>query len=355
MTCNEVEIGLFGALRVRRADGTDVEPHEWTTGKTADLLRLLAVSGAKPVPVDTILEALWPRVDRTRGSASLRTALCQIRRVLRADCITRHHAGLALTPALVDVVTFARLAGDCRRRAAQESWASVVALAQEAEALYVGDLGAHDPSVDILNSHRAALREVRLQLVLDAADASVRLEQYVDGIDFARRALGIDPFSERAYRALLRSHAGAGEIHRAMEAFDQCRAALAEELGVEPDPQTRALRRQLLEEASAHAEQPLPAAITEVSRRVSLLELIGEIAAGSGHAVEAEEAYRAAHKLARQHGLPIVNQALPGRNGLSRRSGSKSSGPLGVRELVRELNRDLQRVPAVLSGVQIVH
>jgi DNA-binding SARP family transcriptional activator len=232
MTSNEVEIRLFGSLRVRRADGTEVEPHEWSTGKTADLLRLLAVSGGKPVPVDTILEALWPRVDRTRGSASLRTALCQIRRVLRADCITRHYEGMSLGPALVDVATFARLAGDCRKLAGQARWADLVALAQEAEALYVGDLGAHDPSVDLLDAQRTALREVRLQLLLDAADASVTLQRYDDGVDFARRAIGIDSFSERAYRALIRSHAGAGEIHRAMEAYDRCRAALAEELGV---------------------------------------------------------------------------------------------------------------------------
>jgi DNA-binding SARP family transcriptional activator len=343
MTSNEVEIRLFGSLRVRRADGTDVEPHEWSTGKTADLLRLLAVNGGKPVPVDTILEALWPRVDRTRGSASLRTALCQIRRVLRADCITRHHEGMSLGPALIDVVTFARLAGDCRRLVGQGRWSDAVALAQEAEALYVGDLGAHDPSIDVLDAQRTALRELRLQLLMDAADASVHLQCYVDGVDFARRAIGIDPFSERAYRALIRSHAGAGEIHRAMDAYDRCRAALAEELGVEPAPQTRALRREFFEESSAHSEQTIAAALTEASRRVSLLELIAHVAADAGHPVEAEEAYRAAHTLARRHGLSIVSQASPGKVA-SRRV---TPGPLGIRDLVRELNRELHRVPAV--------
>ncbi|MEP7180153.1 MAG: BTAD domain-containing putative transcriptional regulator [Pseudonocardiales bacterium] len=351
MTSNEVEIRLFGSLRVRRADGTDVEPHEWSTGKTADLLRLLAVSGGKPVPVDTILEALWPRVDRTRGSASLRTALCQIRRVLRSDCITRHHEGMSLGPALVDVVTFARLAGDCRRRFTQECWADVAALAQEAEALYVGDLGAHDPSVDILDAQRSALRELRLQLLLDAADASVQLQRYVDGVDSARRALRIDPFSERAYRALIRSHAGAGEIHRAVEAYDQCRAALAEELGIEPAPQTRALRRQLLDESSTHREQTFAAAMTEASQRVTLLELIAQVAADAGHPVEADEAYRAAHTLARRHGLSIVSQASPGTVVGPRRV---SAGPLGIRDLVKALNRELQRAPSDLSSAQIV-
>jgi DNA-binding SARP family transcriptional activator len=346
MTSDEVEIRLFGPLRVRRTDGTDVEPHEWSTGKTADLLRLLAVSGAKPIPADTILEALWPRVDRTRGRASLRTALCQIRRVLRTDCITRHHDGMSLGPAVVDTVTFARLVGDCRRLTGQQRWAEVVAVAHEAEALYVGDLGAHDPSVALLDEQRSALRELRLQLLLNAADASVALDRDVDGVDFARRAIGIDPFSERAYRALIRSHAGAGEIHRALEAFDQCRAALAEELGVEPAPQTRALRRQLLERSSARTEPSgAAAAVTDVSRRVGLLELIARVAAGTGHLVESDEAYRAAQALARKHGLSVAHQSYERKPDYS---GGTSTGPLGVGDLVRELNREFVTVPESL-------
>src|SRR2546429_9747467 len=74
MTQNELEIRLLGPLRVRRSDGTEVDPREWRTGKTADLLRLLAVRSGQPVPVDTILEALWPRVDPQEGLASPRTA-----------------------------------------------------------------------------------------------------------------------------------------------------------------------------------------------------------------------------------------------------------------------------------------
>ncbi|MDQ2751070.1 MAG: hypothetical protein M3Y44_16295 [Actinomycetota bacterium] len=348
MTSTEVEIRLFGPLRVRRADGTDVEPHEWSTGKTADLLRLLAVNGARPVPVDTILEALWPRVDRAKGSASLRTALCQIRRVLRSDCIIRQPEGMSLGPALVDVVTFARLAGDCRTQFGQQRWAGVLALAQEAESLYVGDLGAHDPSLDILDVQRSALREQRLQLLLNAADASVHLQHYVDGVDFAQRAISIDPFSERAYRALIRSHGGTGEVHSAMVAYDCCRTALAEELGVEPAPQTRALRRLVLEESSALTEQTVAAALTEATRRVSLLELIAHVAADAGHHMEAQEAYRAAHALAHRHGITIVDHVSPSRVGARR----VSPGPLGIRDLVRELNRELHGVPTDRSPAQ---
>src|ERR1700712_3153343 len=86
-----VQISLLGPLRVRRVDGTDVDPADWGTGKTVDLLRLLALSAGRPMAVSTILDALWPDVDHGKGLASLRTALCRIRRVIGQDCIARQY------------------------------------------------------------------------------------------------------------------------------------------------------------------------------------------------------------------------------------------------------------------------
>ena len=39
---DRIEVRLLGPLQVRRADGSLVHPQEWRTGKTVDLLRLLA-------------------------------------------------------------------------------------------------------------------------------------------------------------------------------------------------------------------------------------------------------------------------------------------------------------------------
>lgn len=344
MASNDVEIRLFGQLRVRRGDGTDVDPREWSTGKTADLLRLLALSCGKSVPVETILDALWPHVDRAKGSASLRTAICQVRRVLREDCITRHYDGLTLAPAVVDVATFAQLAADCRKLAGQELWASVITVAREAEALYVGDLGAYDPSIAILDQQRSVLREIRLQVLIDAATAAVHLGRHADGIEFAGRAVTVDPFSERAYRALINSHAGAGEMHRAVAAFEQCRAALADELGIEPAPQTRALYLQLVKDSPTYVVHS-GAATADASHRVALLTLISDVAATTGHDMEADEAYRAALKLARRYGLPIVARTSPGA-GVARLAAAGSAQPFSIRDLVHELNRDLHVVRA---------
>ena len=139
-----VEIRLLGSLRVRRADSSVVDASEWRTGKTLDLLRLLALDADQPVRIDSLLEKLWPDVDEARGRASLRTAASQIRRTLRTDCVARRLGGLVLTNAWVDVTAFRDLAVEARASRRSGDHARVVGLTREAEAVYLGDFEAHD-------------------------------------------------------------------------------------------------------------------------------------------------------------------------------------------------------------------
>ena len=353
MAHNRAEIRLFGPFRVRRADGTDVDTREWRTGKTADLLRLLAVCDGQAVAVDTILDALWPRVDREKGMASLRTAASQIRRVLRQNCVERRYDGLALSSAWTDTVAFRRLAIECHQHAAAHRWAAAIAAAYEADSLYLGDLRPHDPSVAILDEYRVSLRELRLQLLLDGADAAVEMQSYCDGITFATRATEVDPFSERAYRALMRSHAGSGETQRALAAYEQCRAVLADELGVEPAPQTRALHEQLrtapVPLATRRSGGSAGTAGADAKRRIALLELIVDVARGMGQHVEADEAYQAAQALARRYGIPVASRPSV-RTFPAYHTGRGSVAPIRIGDLVRELKGDRRQAPAMAEA-----
>jgi DNA-binding SARP family transcriptional activator len=250
---DRLEIRLLGPLRIRRADGSPVDVRELRTGKTADLLRLLAMRGGEVVSIDVLLEALWPNVDRAKGVVSLRTAASQIRRALRVNCIAHHYDGLALTAAWVDTVVFRRLAAECRGLVAEQRWDQVLTVAREACALYAADLGASDLQINVLSRERQALRDVHLQVLLNGSDAALRLCLYRDAVDFATSALAMDPFSEHAYRALMTAHAGIGEIPKALAVFEQCRRVLADELGADPSAQTRAVQLQLLTSQPVHS------------------------------------------------------------------------------------------------------
>jgi DNA-binding SARP family transcriptional activator len=64
-------------------------------------------------------------------------------------------------------------------------------------------------------------------------------------LEAALAALRSDPLRESAHRAVIRIHLAEGNLAEAAQAYRQCRALLARELGVEPSEQTAELVRRL--------------------------------------------------------------------------------------------------------------
>ncbi len=254
---DRIEVRLLGPLRVRRPDGSVVPSGAWRTGKTTDLLRLLALNAGEPVPAMTLTETLWPSVDESRARASLRTAASQIRKAVGVDCVGRRSGGLVLLDAWVDAVAFTGLAAEAARAYREGRHADCLTVTREAEALYVYDFRANDVDSVWASEHRERLAVTYLSLLSDAADAAVALGWMHDAVEFASRVLAIDSWSERAYRALMYGYGGLGQTAQALRAFERCRAVLAEELGADPSPQTRAVHLHLLSaDPVTHSECP---------------------------------------------------------------------------------------------------
>jgi len=267
---DRIEIRLLGPLYVRRADSSVVEPGAWRTGKTLDLLRLLALDADQPVRVAALLEKLWPDVDEAHGRASLRTAASQLRRALRSDCIERRLGGLVLRHAWVDATAFRSLATEAKAALRERRLARVVALTREAEALYVDDFTAHDDGSGWALEARESLAAVRRALLVDAAECAIELHWMRDGVELANKALAVDSCAERAHRVLIQAYAGLGETEQALRAFERCRQMLAEELGADPSAQTRAVHMQVL---AGH--QDTPEALPFVGRESDLTRVVG--------------------------------------------------------------------------------
>lgn len=62
----------------------------------------------------------------------------------------------------------------------------------------------------------------------------------------AERAVATDPLRESSWRHLMRGHAAAGNRVEALRAYGRCRSFLAEELGINPSPETQAVFAELL-------------------------------------------------------------------------------------------------------------
>jgi DNA-binding SARP family transcriptional activator len=241
-----VEVRVLGPLRVWRADGSTVLDREWRTSKNADLLRWLALHAGDPVPVEALLAGLWPGVDDARARASLRTAVSHLRKVLGPDAVTRDSSDVTLTNAWVDATAFTDLAEEVDWRRRNVFPAEAMAAAREADALYLADLPAGDSAPATIAERSAALRMSHRTLLEHAAELAIELGWMRDAVSYATRLMEADPVSELASRVLMLGHAGMGEQHHALQAYERCRQVLAEELGVDPSPQTQAVHLQVL-------------------------------------------------------------------------------------------------------------
>jgi DNA-binding SARP family transcriptional activator len=241
-----IRIRLFGELEALRSDGTRVEHHEWKTGKTRDLLRLLALANGHPVRVAALIAKLWPVASPSNARNSLGTAASQIRGTFREPCVARQADALVLRGAWVDVNAFKSLAGRAKFAARASAPAEVLTNARAALSLYRGDFHAHDDESAWARGERLLLRQLRVETLCDASVAANNVGLPREALDLASTAVALDPAVEAAHRSVMRAHAQLGEVGMALRAYEACRAHLADELGADPSPQTQELHLQIL-------------------------------------------------------------------------------------------------------------
>ncbi|HXD60081.1 MAG TPA: tetratricopeptide repeat protein, partial [Thermoleophilaceae bacterium] len=131
---------------------------------------------------------------------------------------------------------------------------------------------------------RESLRETYKGLLVELAELQAGAGDATAAIETLQRAVIEDPIYEVAHRGLMRLFTGAGRRQQALAQYETLRDALRRELEADPDPETRALYRELLAgtvetgEAPPPAPAPLPSALPHqltsfVGRRRELSEL----------------------------------------------------------------------------------
>jgi DNA-binding SARP family transcriptional activator len=93
---------------------------------------------------------------------------------------------------------------------------------------------------------RQRLAELRLRAVSCMAEIRLAKADAAGAAREAELALELDPVRESGWRLLMRAHAAAGDVAAALAAYERCRTALADRLGVAPSLETRTLHRELL-------------------------------------------------------------------------------------------------------------
>jgi DNA-binding SARP family transcriptional activator/TolB-like protein len=243
-----VRLRLIGQMEAWTVTSESVLP---AGRKTRALLASIALSAPRPALRGRLAELLWSRRPEEQARASLRQ---EIHRLLEAMSpaktevlvVTRDHLTLRPGAVWVDVEEV--------MRATTSQPASLSLLDGD----LLEDLDGVDPSFDAwLTAERERLRD-RARSVAEAL-LREQLEPET-AIPAAQRLLQIDRAHEGAWRALMRAHAARGERGMAIQAYDRCRAVLADLLDAAPSAETQKLLTEIRGPASNRLPLRPPAA-----------------------------------------------------------------------------------------------
>lgn len=202
---------------------------------------------------DSLAALLWPGADQAHARGALRSTLAALRHVTGDNILHCEGDRVNLyrgNDLCVDVAHFyAFLAqADAHSHGPLVRCDACTAALAEAVRLYRDDFMAgfslHDaPEFDNWQSYQT--ETLRMELVgalerltwLEAARGDHRA-----AVRYARRWLEQDPVCEAPHRALMQIYVQAGNRGAALRQYQECARILAEELEIEPDPATVALR-----------------------------------------------------------------------------------------------------------------
>jgi DNA-binding SARP family transcriptional activator/TolB-like protein len=228
-----VRLRLIGQMEAWTVTSENVLP---PGRKTRALLAAVALSAPRPALRGRLAELLWSRRPEEQARASLRQEIHRLLETLspaKSDIliVTRDQLSLRSGAVWVDVEEV--------MRATTSQPASLSLLDGD----LLEDLDGIDATFDAwLNTERERLRD-RARNVAEAL-LKEQLEPEAT-IPAAQRLLQIDRAHEGAWRALMRAHAARGERGMAIQAYDRCRAVLADLLDAAPSPETQRLLNEI--------------------------------------------------------------------------------------------------------------
>jgi DNA-binding SARP family transcriptional activator/class 3 adenylate cyclase len=243
---------LFGAFQLEVGAGKAVS---LPTKKTKALLAYLAVHENQPHERAKLAALLWADSAETQARESLRQTLSHLRRALpgvdalitQGETVTLRSAALS-----VDTAEFERLAGG--EAAALDSAVQLY----RGEFLEGFDLRAPEFENWML-SVRQHLNERAIKALTRLLSHHVDAGDVESGITVATRILSLDPLQEGVHRSLMELYGRQGRYAAALQQYRICSEVLARHLGVEPEPATTALYRELREQRNRPRDGEGPA------------------------------------------------------------------------------------------------
>ena len=249
-----LRIQTLGQFRVW-LDDVEIGQTRWGREAALQLFQFLITSRRRGLKLhkEQIIDQLWPELDLESGDRTFKVALHTANKTLEPDRKPRTEPyfiqrqglayGLNLESTWLDADAFEQLIVAGNQVLAHDQ-AAAIAHYQEALTLFQGDYLPERQYEDWSTTERERLQILALNVMTTLADILVT-ENPLESIRLTQRVLTIDPVWENAYRTQMTAYLAQGNRPLAWRTYQQCEQMLAEELGVEPLPETQALIKKI--------------------------------------------------------------------------------------------------------------
>ncbi len=250
-----VRLRILGPLEVRATA-------EWagiSAPKQRSLLAALLLHSGQPVSTERLIDEIWGEQAPARAANLVSVYVHHLRRVIGdAGVLVTRSPGYQLTfeAGALDAQRFEELAAAGRRQLDAGDASDAAGLLTEALGLWRGPALADVPPSALVSAEADRLAEYRVEMQVLRMEADRRCGRAATVVTEARRLLADHPLREELWSLLMRALHDTGRPAAALEAYAQARAAIADELGVDPGPELQQLYAGIL---SADAAGRAPA------------------------------------------------------------------------------------------------
>jgi DNA-binding SARP family transcriptional activator/streptogramin lyase len=256
------------------------QPLDVGAGKQRALLALLLLQAGEIVSTDRLIDALWE--DRPPASAlnSVHIYVSQLRRALGNGRLqTREHGYvLALAREQVDAGRFEGLLDEGRELLASGEAERAAETLRAALGLWRGPPLADFASAGFAQDEIARLEELHLAALEERIEADLALGRHGELVPELEALIRRHRFRERLHAQLMLALYRSGRQSEALDAYQQVRRMLAEELGLEPGRALHELEGAVLrQDPRLDSTGRTPTRAGSARRRRSALVAIGAV------------------------------------------------------------------------------
>jgi DNA-binding SARP family transcriptional activator/glutamine cyclotransferase len=244
-----MDFRILGPLLVHDDEG---RPCELGAGRHRALLAALLLRPNEVVPADRLIDEIWDgRPPRTAAKA-LQGYVSRLRRALdrssHESVIATRAPGylLRVAPGELDAGRCEQLAAEGTRALAAGEPGAAAATLREALALWRGPALVEFAFDGFAQQEIARLTELRLACLESRIDAELALGRHANLVGELEGLVAAHPLRERLRGQLMLALYRSGRQAEALQAYQDVRRALVDELGLDPDEDLQRLERAIL-------------------------------------------------------------------------------------------------------------